>query len=59
MYEQVLKCMRKWIDRGIKPIPVSVNFSRKNSLEDGFYERVYNLAEAYGIDNSLVEIETA
>ena len=58
MYEQVLKCMRKWIDRGIKPIPISVNFSRKNSLEDGFYERVYNLAEAYGIDNSLVEIET-
>ncbi len=58
MYEQVLKCMRKWLDMGITPIPISVNFSRKNSLEDGFYERVYNLCEAYGIDNKLIEIET-
>jgi diguanylate cyclase (GGDEF)-like protein len=58
MYEKVLKCMRKWIDMGINPMPISVNFSRKNSLEEGFYERVYSLAETYGVDSNLIEIET-
>ncbi|MGN0606126.1 MAG: EAL domain-containing protein [Oscillospiraceae bacterium] len=58
MYEKVLESMSKWKNMGVELMPISVNFSRKNSMEDGFYERVYKLAEAYGIDRKYIEIET-
>jgi EAL domain-containing protein (putative c-di-GMP-specific phosphodiesterase class I) len=57
IYEQVLKLMRKWKDDGIKLIPISINFSRIHNNYINFVDRVLNLANQYGIDKSLIEIE--
>ena len=57
MYEQVLKCFVKWKQEGRKLVPISVNFSRVHSNKDNFVDRVNSLADKYGVDKSLIEIE--
>lgn len=57
IYEQVLQIMKKWKDDGIKLIPISINFSRIHNNYDNFVDNVLSLANKYGIDKSLIEIE--
>ena len=57
MYEQVLKAFVKWKEEGRRLVPISVNFSRVHSSKDNFVDRVNSLANAYGVDKSLIEIE--
>lgn len=57
MYEQVLKSFVRWKNQGRKLVPISVNFSRVHSSKDNFVERVNSLADKYGVDKSLIEIE--
>ncbi len=57
MYEKTLQFMRKWIDDGKTPIPVSVNFSRVHINIENFVERVNSLAEKYNVDKGLIELE--
>jgi len=58
MYEQVLTYMKKWKDMGKKLIPISINFSRVHNYYENFVDRVIELADKYGIDKTLIEIET-
>ena len=57
MYEKTLQFIRKWINDGKRPMPVSVNFSRVHINVDNFVERVSYLAEKYNVDKSLIELE--
>ncbi len=57
MYEQVLKAFVKWKEEGRRLVPISVNFSRVHSSKDNFVDRVNSLANAYGVDKNLIEIE--
>ena len=57
MYEQVLKSFVKWKEEGRMLVPISVNFSRVHSNKDNFVERVNSLADKYGVDKGLIEIE--
>ncbi|MBR1723467.1 MAG: EAL domain-containing protein, partial [Ruminococcus sp.] len=57
IYEQVLKCLKRWKDEGKKLIPISVNFSRKHNTHANFVDTVNALADFYGVDKSLIEIE--
>lgn len=57
IYEQVLKCLKRWKEEGKRLIPISVNFSRKHNNRPNFVENVNTLAEIYGVDKSLIEIE--
>lgn len=57
MYEQVLKSYVRWKQEGRRLIPISVNFSRVHSSKDNFVERVNSLADKYGVDKGLIEIE--
>ncbi len=57
IYEQVLKYLKKWKGEGRKLIPISVNFSRKHNNRPNFVDNVNALAEVYGVDKSLIEIE--
>ena len=57
----VLECtcqnLRRWIDQGLKPIPVSCNFSRLHAKDDFFPEKVQVIADMYNIPHHLLEIE--
>ena len=57
MYEQVLKAFVKWKNEGRRLVPISVNFSRVHSSRDNFVDRVNSMADAYGVDKRLIEIE--
>lgn len=57
MYEEALKCLKRWKDNGLKLIPISVNFSRLHNNYSNFVDRVIALAEQYKVDSRYVELE--
>jgi len=57
IYEEALKCVKRWQNDNKSPIPISVNFSRKNNINPEFTEKVLSLAEQYNIDNRYIEFE--
>ncbi len=55
--EECCKKIREWIDKGIDPIPISVNQSRIN-LDDPFYvEKLNDILQKYELPVNLIEIE--
>lgn len=57
IYEESLKCIKRWQTDGKNIIPISVNFSRKNNINPEFTEKIIQLANKYDIDNRYIEFE--
>lgn len=57
IYEQVLKCLKRWKEEGKELIPISVNFSRRHNTDPSFVTKVTELAEIYGVEKRLIELE--
>lgn len=57
IYEEALKCVKRWQNDGKNLIPISVNFSRKNNINPEFTQKVLELAEKYNINNKYIEFE--
>ena len=57
VWEKVCVWLRKMIDSGIQPVPVSVNVSRINIFAVDVPERLQQLTEQYRLDHSLIEVE--
>lgn len=57
VFEYICRTMRKWIDDGLHPVPVSVNLSRAHLLDPYFLESYVAIRDRYGIQNGLLEIE--
>ena len=57
VWEQVCIWLRKIIDTGVRPVPVSVNVSRINIFAVDVPERLEELTAKYGLDHSLIEVE--
>lgn len=57
MWDSVCKLIRRWIDDGIEPMPVSVNMSRVSMYNPGVSELLEGLVNKYNISPSLVNIE--
>ncbi len=55
--KQTCADIKKWIDAGMTPVPVSVNFSRKDLADKKLAENISNTIRESGIDKSLIEIE--
>lgn len=55
--EQVCRDIVKWREKGLKPICVSVNFSRKHLSNPNLAEDIVAVIDRYGIDRSRIEIE--
>ena len=49
--------IKNWEERGIKPIPISVNYSRVTLLDNRVVEKTLEIIDKYNIDKSLIEIE--
>lgn len=57
LFEQACRRLRRWLDEGRRPVPISVNFSRAHLRQPdvlGGYQRVQ---QQYGIPPELLEIE--
>lgn len=57
IFRQVLSLVKSWIDHGVEPLPVSVNFSRIHNNYPDFVERVEEITKEYGVDPKYIEIE--
>ena len=49
--------LKKWIAEGYEPVPVSVNFSRKDLQDKHLAENINDIIERSGVDKSLIEVE--
>lgn len=57
VWEAVCRDIRKWIDQGKTPLPVSVNLSRKDIYIIDAAQVLKSLIEKYRLDPKLLEIE--
>lgn len=55
--EKVCALLRSWIDRGLVPVPISVNVSRAHFTLPDFTGRYAELCAKYEIPPELIEIE--
>ena len=49
--------LRKWIDLGLNPYPVSVNISRVNMYNPRLVEIISSLTKKYNLPNSILNLE--
>lgn len=57
VWEQVCILLRKWIDQGKRPYPISVNVSRVNIYNSDFVEKISELTRRYRVPNYLLQLE--
>lgn len=57
VYEQVCKLLRKLLDSGEKPCPISVNLSRVHARSRNFIQKLEHIANEYEIPHNLLELE--
>lgn len=55
--EQVCMDIRKWLDMGLEPVRISVNFSRKHLTNKNLAEDIMDVIHKYNIDGKYIEIE--
>lgn len=57
VWELACKTLRRWIDEGKTPLPISVNISRMHFYNPNLCNIFINLAEQYQIPPKLLELE--
>ena len=57
MWDHVCALIRKWLDEGLDPAPVSVNISRVNMYNPHIVRKIASLTKKHGIPNSLLNLE--
>lgn len=57
VWEEACKVIRRWIDSGYEPIPISVNVSRMHIYNPEFVNDLEKLVNKYNIPAHLLEIE--
>ena len=57
VWEEACKTIRNWMDKGIDPLPISVNVSRVHLKSGLFITTLNNLIEQYQIPKRCLEIE--
>lgn len=57
VWEEAAKHIRKWIDEGIQPIPISINVSRIDILSMDVVEELNSLIKKYQIDKKYLKVE--
>jgi len=57
VWESTCKLIRKWLDAGVRPLPISVNVSRIDLYSANLCGILKNLIKKYDIPSSLLELE--
>lgn len=59
IFEKTLKAMRSWIDRGLQPMIISTNFSRRHFEQNSqeFVKHIQKLVDYYRVPAEYIEIE--
>lgn len=57
VWEQACIALRRWLDAGDSPLPMSVNISRLDAFHDDFYDYITGLIKKYAIPVELLRLE--
>ncbi len=57
MIELVCGNMKEAVGRGLKPVPISLNFSRKDFDSCDMAQKLIEITDRYGISHDLIEVE--
>lgn len=57
MWERTCQLLRRWLDGGLEPKPISVNVSRANLYHPNLLANLMNLLHKYGIPPRLLQLE--
>lgn len=57
IWEEACKVIRRWMDAGVEPIPISINVSRKHLKNSSFVQTLNDLVEKYQIPKRCLEVE--
>ncbi len=57
VFENVCRTIRIWIDKGLTPVNVSVNFSKLHLKNDHFAEDIFDIIDKYKVAPEYLEIE--
>ncbi len=57
LWERVCIHLRDWLDRGLDPVPVSVNISRRDILSMDLPEILEGLVRKYGLSHRMLHLE--
>ena len=49
--------IKKWIEDGVKVVPISFNFSHYDLIEGNLSEKILNIVDSYGIDHRYIVVE--
>ena len=55
--EQVCKDIKRWTEKRYTFVPVSVNVSRRDFLEEGCIDKQIKIIDSYGIDHAYLHME--
>lgn len=55
--DELCSRLRKWIRKGIKPMPLSINISMHNLYNENFVSRVKEIVHKHGIPANLIMLE--
>ena len=55
--EHTCKCISKWIEQGLMPVRISVNFSNDHLLEQNIAEKICKIVDDYKVPHEYIEIE--
>lgn len=55
--EKVCEDIKSWLDDGIEPVKVSVNFSKHHLHNKRLADRIIGIIKKYGIDGKYLEVE--
>ena len=55
--EQVCKDIQRWQEKGYPIVPISVNVSRRDFMEEGCIDHQIKIIDSYGIDHSYLHME--
>lgn len=57
MLNKVCQQIRSWLDQGISPVPISVNFSRAHLSTENLAQRIRDVVASYDLSPDYIEIE--
>ncbi|MDD6038215.1 MAG: bifunctional diguanylate cyclase/phosphodiesterase [bacterium] len=55
--EHVCKSIRDWLDQGIQPVKVSVNFSRRHLANPNLVHHIVAIVDHYRVPHEYIEVE--
>ena len=55
--EETCRNIKSWVEEGIAPVKISINFSNDHLLDEQLVEKIVEIVDRYGVDHKLIEIE--